>query len=111
MMPKMTITEKGRMTAPESEFKKKLIRDVIEPRGAFWSRIDQGGVAKPGDPDLIVCYKGRFIGVECKTYNGSLRPLQIRRIKEIKDAGGICIVARCNKDLESVFEEIDGEIE
>lgn len=98
------------MTAPESEFKKKLIREVIEPRGAFWSRIDQGGVAKPGDPDLIVCYKGRFIGVECKTYTGSLRPLQIRRMKEIKEAGGYFTVARCNKDLEDIFDTIDGEI-
>ena len=33
------------MTAPESEFKKKLIWDIIELRGALWSRVAKAALS------------------------------------------------------------------
>lgn len=89
--------------------KKQLINEVFVPRGAFWSRIDQGTAGKPGDPDIVICYKGRFIGIEAKTYSNGLREMQKRRKAEIEASGGRFIVARCNQDVENVLNEIDLE--
>ena len=94
---------------PESKLKRQLIREVFVPRNVFWSRIDQGVSGKPGDPDMVICYKGRFIGIEAKTYDNGLRPMQKRRMEEILSAGGRFVVARCNKDIEDVLDEIDLE--
>lgn len=96
-------------TTPESRLKKMFINEIFVPRGAFWTRVDQGASGKPGDPDLIICYKGRFIGIEAKTYDNGLRELQKRRKAEISEAGGIFIEARCKGDIEKVLDEIDRE--
>jgi Holliday junction resolvase len=48
------------------------------------SRFSQAGV-----PDLLVCYKGRFIGIEVKAPDGKPSELQLHHIEQIKKAGGI----------------------
>jgi hypothetical protein len=43
-------------------------------------------------PDIVACYKGRFIGIECKA-NGNLpTALQQKHLREISIAGGTALV-------------------
>lgn len=100
---------KVRKITPESALKKRFINEIFVPRGVYWVRVDQGASGKPGDPDLVICYKGRFIGIEAKTYSNGLRPMQKRRMEEILSAGGRFVMARCNKDVEDILDEIDLE--
>ncbi len=51
-----------------------------------------------GTPDILVCLKGRFIGIEVKSPTGRVSPKQAEVIAAINDSGGFAIVAR------SVFE-------
>jgi len=39
-----------------------------------------------------VCYKGKFIGIECKAGKSKLTALQERNIKQIKHNEGLAIV-------------------
>lgn len=52
-------------------------------------------------PDIIACFKGRFIAIECKAGKGKLTELQKYNIEQIKSAGGLAIVIN-----ESNIEEL-----
>ena len=54
---------------------------------------------KPGCPDVIVCYKGRFIGLEIKTSKG--KQSQIQKITEslIKECGGEYYIVKSLDDV------------
>jgi hypothetical protein len=98
------------MTTPEAVLKK-AIKDYVEQRGGFWSSVQGGAGSKIGDPDLVICYRGRYIGVEGKTYEGTQSDWQKIRMKQIRAAGGLYILARSVEDVADVFAEIDSEVE
>ena len=86
------------MSQPEAEIKRKIKR-CIEDAGGYWCAIKGGIHAKPGDPDLVVCYLGRFIAIEAKSSSGSLSEVQKTRARQITDAGGLHITARSVDDV------------
>ena len=51
-----------------------------------------GGYGEAGIPDIVVCYRGYFIAVECKAGKGKTTALQDKNLKQIRDAEGIAIV-------------------
>ena len=72
----------------------------------FWK--EHGGqYGTAGIPDLIVCYKGRFLGLEAKV--GSNRPtkLQEHTIEQIQKAGGTAVVVRSIDDVKRVIAELE----
>ena len=44
-----------------------------------------------GIPDILVCHKGRFIGLEVKTKTGRAKEIQKEIAKAIIESGGECI--------------------
>lgn len=94
------------MTTPEQRIKKD-IKDALEARGAFWSAIKGGPHSKPGDPDMVACYKGHYIGIEAKTATGRLSEIQRLRAQQIRDAGGIWVEARSTAPVLEVLDTID----
>lgn len=98
------------MRTPESVLKKELKR-LLNERGAFWSMVTGGGYSKPGDPDMVVCYRGRYIGVEAKTWEGRLSDIQKVRRDEIIAAGGVHVTARCVEDVSDALDAIDREVD
>ncbi len=97
------------MTQAEASIKK-AIREALKERGAFWSLVPEGTFAKPGDPDMIICYKGRFVGMEGKTPVGRLSDVQKLRRTQIEAAGGIYAVVRSVDDAMAVLDKIDNEV-
>ncbi len=57
------------MPTPEQLIKRDLKR-FIEGIGGYWASVQGGPGSKPGDPDIIACIDGRFIGIEAKTDTG-----------------------------------------
>ena len=97
-----------RYSRAEGELKE-LLKLYTEKRGGFWSPIPQGTVgSKKGDPDLVICYKGRFIGCEAKAGTDQ-HGLQPQREREIRRAGGIYFICKSVNDLKAVFDSIDEE--
>ena len=62
-----------------------------------------------GVPDIICCYKGRFLGLECKIPGGRLTELQKRAIKKINRAGGVACRVESVEDVKRVIARVDWE--
>ena len=74
----------------------------------FWK--EHGSVyGTNGVPDIICCYKGRFLGLECKLPGGRLTELQKRAIEQINRAGGVACRVESVEDAKRVIERVDLE--
>ena len=74
----------------------------------FWK--EHGSVyGTNGVPDIICCYKGRFLGLECKRPGGRLTELQKRAIKKINRAGGVACRVESVEDVKRVIKRVDWE--
>ena len=62
-----------------------------------------------GVPDIICCYKGRFLGLECKLPGGRLTELQKRAIEKINRAGGVACRVESVEDVKRVIARVDLE--
>lgn len=61
-----------------------------------------------GIPDIIGCYRGRFIAFEVKRdANGELSRLQIYMIGKIREAGGIASRIWSVEQAHAVLDRID----
>jgi Holliday junction resolvase len=76
---------------PEKKVKNKVVT-MLQDAGAYYFYPVAGGYGSAGIPDIIACYMGRFIAIECKAGKGKTTALQDRNIAQIKDAGGLAIV-------------------
>ena len=62
-------------------------------------------------PDILVCYRGKFIGLEVKDVNGNLSPGQRKHLRRIQKAGGIGEGVRSLQRVKTILEAIDnGEV-
>lgn len=79
------------MATPEVKVKDK-VKAVLKNLGAYYVMPVTGGYGNSGAPDFLVCYKGRFIGIECKAGRNKPTALQEKNLREIEDAGGVGLV-------------------
>ena len=89
---------------PEAELKKDIKR-YLDSIGVYWCMIKGGAHSKPGDPDMIACVCGRFIGIEAKTYDGVQSPIQKIRQRQIEESGGLYVLARSVEDVEDAVNK------
>ena len=74
----------------------------------FWK--EHGGpYGTSGIPDIICCYKGRFLGLEAKLPGGKLTALQRRALDKINAAGGIGRRVESVDDVKAVIAQADRE--
>ena len=74
----------------------------------FWKEWG-GPYGTSGIPDIICCYKGRFVGMECKLPDGRLTELQKRAISKINAAGGIARRVESVEDAKAIIRIVDDE--
>jgi hypothetical protein len=75
------------MATPESRVKKR-VKEVLKNLGAYYVMPVTSGYGNSGAPDFLVCYQGKFIGLECKAGKGKVTALQQRNLDQIDLAGG-----------------------
>ena len=76
---------------PEAKVKKQ-VKKILDDIGAYHFSPMSGGFGRSGVPDIIACYKGKFIGIECKAGKNEPTLLQKHNIKEIQRNQGLAIV-------------------
>ena len=91
----------------------KIIHSWLALRKIRAWRVNTGGVPARGGrfkrnvaagfPDLVCCWRGRFVGIEVKTAKGRQQPSQKLFQKELEEAAGVYILARSLADVESFF--------
>ena len=94
------------MPAKKKESEKKFQARVVKylkSRGAYVVVHTATGYGRAGIPDILMCFKGAFFGIEVKAESGKLTAHQTRELDDIQGAGGWAI------DLyPSKFEDLGG---
>ena len=76
---------------PEKKVKTK-VKSILDKVGAYHCMPATGGYGASGVPDIIACYKGNFIGIECKANGNKPTALQNKHLYNIKKAQGYSMV-------------------
>lgn len=91
----------------ESRLQRDDVLPYLKARGAYIVKVHVGAFGKRGTPDVLCCYKGRFVAFELKrTAKDKPTDIQQRRIKQIKRAGGIALAISSIEEIEEVLHEI-----
>ena len=78
---------------PEVKVKKQCVA-LLNSRGAYYFFPVASGYGRVGIPDIIVCFRGLFLGVECKAGSNKPTALQEAEMAKIRAAGGSTLVIR-----------------
>ena len=86
------------------------ILKYLKSVGAYTIKVS--AATKAGIPDIICCYKGRFIAIEVKRPEAktNVSPLQVANITMIINAQGEAIVAWDKEMVKTFINNIDKEI-
>ena len=98
-------------STPEGKVKLKLV-GMLKAHKVWHFFPANNGFGKAGIPDVIICWYGRFIGVEAKSAKGKPTALQLHVGSQIHDAGGRWFIVRNEVDiteLEAVLIRIRDE--
>jgi Holliday junction resolvase len=89
---------------PEAKVKKK-VKMVLDNLGAYQFSPMTGGYGNSGVPDIVACYEGFFVAVECKAGKGKPTLLQLDNLKRIDASGGFSVVVN-ESNVEQLREYI-----
>jgi hypothetical protein len=76
---------------PEAKVKKK-VKTILDELGVYYFMPAMGNFGRAGIPDIIGCYNGRFVAIECKAGKGKTTALQDRELAHIGNADGLAYV-------------------
>ena len=71
---------------------KSVVRKMLDAADVYYFSPAANGYGRVAIPDIICCYRGLFIAIECKAGKGKTTTLQDREIANIKDRGGVALV-------------------
>lgn len=93
---------------PEARLVKR-IQDRIRARGGRCFKIHGGDnpFQEAGIPDLLVCYKGVFLGLEVKLPGEDPSTIQRKVLSEIERAGGYAVVVTTVEQVDRLLDKID----
>lgn len=94
---------------PETKLVAKILKRLRQ-QGGWWLKVHGGATQLTGVPDILGCYRGRFVAIEVKLpVPGRIAasPRQRLILKRISQAGGFAIIATTPQDALKVLEEID----
>ena len=98
---------RGMAITPETKVKRK-VTVILNKYDAYFFFPPSNGFGRSGIPDIIACYCGQFIAIECKAGKNITTALQRRELNAIEDAMGYALVINeTNIDqLVEVLEQI-----
>lgn len=99
----------GEKKMNESELITKIKNYLKTVPDCFYWKEHGGQYGTAGIPDIIVCYRGRFIAFECKVGNNKLTVLQAATIRRIIKAGGYALVIKSVDEAKRVIEAFTEE--
>lgn len=94
------------MAQPEARLSRAIL-ELIRARGGFAFKVHGGPMMMVGLPDIVACYRGRFLALETKMPGGSLHGRQPYVLSRIARAGGIVRVPRSVPDALALLDAID----
>lgn len=111
-MAAMTADEaQERFQAGQEKELQKLISNFLNLNEIYFEtdRMDRKTSGAKGRPDFRICYRGRWLSVECKADKGRLSKEQTATLERIRKSGGIVIVAFGLEAVRRALREIDAQ--
>ncbi len=93
------------MAATPEKLVKDKVKKMLDSLGIYHFSPPGMGLGRAGIPDLVCCYNGKFLGIECKAGKGKTTALQERELDAIRAAGGFAFVVR-ETNLEELKEHL-----
>jgi Holliday junction resolvase len=94
----------------ESQIQAKILK-FLRALGPICWVIKAAVCNERGVPDILCCYKGRFVGFEVKTAKGRISGPQRVQNERIRRACGRAVVVRSVADVRVVLKHIDREVD
>lgn len=85
----------------------KRVLAYLNSRGGFWMKVHGGPFQLAGVPDIIGCYRGRFVAMEAKRPGKNPTRLQEYMLGRITAAGGVTAVIRSVDDARAVIDRVE----
>jgi hypothetical protein len=92
---------------PEGKVKDR-IKKYLKEKKIYYIMPATGGYGSSGAPDIVVCHKGKFYGLEVKSGVNKPTELQLDNLNRIEDNGGYAfVVNETNTDaiMETYFND------
>ena len=84
---------------PEKKVKEK-VKKILKELICYYCMPATGGYGSSGVPDIIVSYRGKFIGIECKANGGKPTALQKKHLTDINNSlGQSLLIDESNVDM------------
>ena len=83
-----------------------ILRLLRKTPNCFCWKEHGGPYGTNGIPDIICCYRGRFVAFEVKTEKGRPSRLQDAVIRQIGRAGGLALIVRSVEDVKAALTAI-----
>ena len=71
---------------------KQQVTKMLKDRGAYYFYPVASGYMTTGVPDIVACYKGMFLGIECKAGTNKPTVIQERNLFLIRENEGVAMV-------------------
>ena len=98
-------------STPEGRVKRQVVAELERIKAAgtplWWFFPVAGVYGKSGIPDIIVCWNGRFVGIECKAGRNPITRMQQVIHDYIRQAEGYVYTAREGEDHLPLLSLID----
>lgn len=76
---------------PEGKVKE-IVKKHLKSKDIYFIMPATGGYGSSGAPDIVVCHKGMFYGLEIKSGANKPTALQMDNLNRIEDSGGYAFV-------------------
>lgn len=76
---------------PEKKVKDKVVK-LLKQHGVYYFFPATHGFGRSGVPDVVCCFNGHFIAIECKAGNNTPTVLQEKEMADIRKMGGTTFV-------------------
>ena len=76
----------------------------LKRKGGLWEKNKDVAGKTSGRPDIVGCYRGRYVAIELKRPGAKPRKIQKAYLRLIELAGGITIVA---SEIEPIAEVLE----
>ena len=92
---------------PERKVKLKVTA-ILDEYKAYYFYPNTGGYGASGVPDIVCCFMGQFIAIECKAGKNTCSALQRQNIERIEISSGIALVVNEENidDVRDVLQNI-----
>jgi hypothetical protein len=75
---------------PEGKVKAAVVQQ-LRALGVYYFSPVTGGFGRSGVPDIVACYNGMFVGIECKAGKNQPTQLQLANLQSIAANGGLAL--------------------